>query len=260
MDNPMALDAMTVVSECEFRFYEELNDFLPPARRKRAFRYRFRGTPAVKDTIEALGVPHTEVDLILVDGVSVRFSHKLLGGERVAVYPMFERLDIASVTRLRPTPLRTPRFVADVHLGTLARYLRLLGFDTRYDNRCEDAELVRCSVAERRILLTRDVGLLKHKVLTHAHYVRATDPERQLEEIVRALDLARRIRPFTRCMVCNGRLSRVRKDRVAEELPVSVRQSVRRIVRCTACRRLYWPGSHFARLTRLVAAHAPIRS
>lgn len=241
--------------ESEFRFYEELNDFLLPARRKRAFAYRFRGTPAVKDAIEALGVPHTEVDLILVDGASVRFSHKLRGGERVAVYPVFERLDISPITRLRPKPLRTPRFIADVHLGTLARYLRLLGFDTAYDNRAADPDLARRSVGERRILLTRDVGLLKHRVLTHAHYVRATDPARQLDEVVQALDLRTRIKPFSRCMRCNGRLRRVSKASVAAALPPRVQQRVETVSRCVACGRIYWPGTHFDRLTRLVALH-----
>jgi len=243
--------------ECEFRFYEELNDFLAPARRKRAFRHRLHGTPAVKDSIEALGVPHTEVDLILVDGVPVRFTHRLHGGERVAVYPVFERLDIAPIARLRPAPLRTPRFVADVHLGTLARYLRLLGFDTHYSNRSSDAELVRLSVTERRILLSRDVGLLKHKVLTHAHYMRATDPASQLSEIVRALDLGRRIRPFTRCMRCNGRLRRVSTARVAASVPARVREMTRHFARCSGCGRCYWPGTHYQRLARMVAEHVP---
>lgn len=242
--------------ECEFRFYEELNDFLAPPRRKRSFFYRFDGRPAVKDAIEALGVPHTEVDLVLIDGESVPFAHRLRGGERVAVYPVFERLDIAPLTRLRPRPLRTPRFVADVHLGTLARHLRLLGFDTRYSNRAGDAELVRQSVGEKRTLLTRDVGLLKHKVLTHAHFVRATQPSEQLAEIVRALDLAGRARPFTRCMVCNGRLRRIARARVAARLPPRVRDSALAIARCASCERLYWPGTHYARLTGLVAAHA----
>ena len=246
-----------VVAECEFRFYEELNDFLATARRRRAFCYRFHGTPAVKDAIEAIGVPHTEVDLILVDGVSVSFSRRLRGGERVAVYPVFERLDITPVARLRPAPLRTPRFVADVHLGTLARYLRLLGFDTHYDNHSGDAELVRRSVAERRILLSRDVGLLKHKVLTHAHYVRATDPARQLSEIVRALDLGSLVKPFTRCMRCNGRLRRVPTASVAGQVPARVREMTRRVARCGSCGRLYWPGTHFERLTRIVADHIP---
>lgn len=245
------------VVECEFRFYEELNDFLAAARRGRTFPYRFRGSPAIKDAIEAIGVPHTEVDLVLVDGVSVRFSHRLRGGERVAVYPMFERLDISPVTRLRPAPLRVPRFVADVHLGTLARYLRLLGFDTDYDNRSADAELVRRSVTEKRILLTRDVGLLKHRVLTHAHYVRATDPARQLEEIVAALDLRSKVRPFTRCLRCNGRLRRIPIGSVTGRLPARVRETARRIARCASCDRLYWPGTHFARLARIVADFAP---
>ena len=121
---------------CEFRFYEELNDYLPPAQRKQTITREITGTPSVKDAIESIGVPHTEIDLILVDGRSVRFDRKLSGGERVAVYPEFERFDISPLHRLRPKPLRTPRFVADVHLGTLARFLRLLGFDTRYGNRC----------------------------------------------------------------------------------------------------------------------------
>lgn len=245
------------VAECDFRFYEELNDFLAATRRGRTFPYRFRGAPAIKDAIEAIGVPHTEVDLILVDGVSVRFSHRLRGGERVAVFPVFERLDISPIARLRPAPLRVPRFVADVHLGTLARYLRLLGFDTYYDNRSVDAELVRRSVTERRILLTRDVGLLKHRILTHARYVRATDPARQLEEIVGALDLRSKARPFTRCMRCNGRLRRVPIASVAGRLPVRVRRKARRVARCAGCDRLYWPGTHFVHLARIVADCAP---
>jgi hypothetical protein len=116
----------------EFRFYEELNDFLPAARRKVGFMQHFHGTPAVRDVIQAIGVPHTAVDLVLVDGRSVTFGHRLTGGERVAVYPVFERLDIGPVVRLRPKPLRRTRFILDVHLGKLARDLRMLGFDSAY--------------------------------------------------------------------------------------------------------------------------------
>lgn len=238
--------------ESEFRFYEELNDCLPAERRKRTFAHRFRGTPAVKDVIEALGVPHTEIDLILIDGRSVRFDHKLRGGERVAVYPMFERFDITPIHRLRPKPLRNPRFVADVHLGKLARFLRLLGFDTRYANDLDDAELVRISVRERRILLTRDLGLLKHKALTRAHWLRATDAEKQMKEVVIALSLAGNARPFTRCMSCNGALEPVERAAVAGRVPLHVQRSFRRFARCRRCRRIYWRGTHFKRLTGLV--------
>jgi hypothetical protein len=131
----------------EFRFYEELNDYLPLQRRKRSFAHCFDGTPAVKDVVEGLGVPHTEVDLIFVDGRSARFLHRLRGGERLAVYPMFERLDIRPLYRLRPKPLRRTRFVADVHLGKLARLLRLLGFDTTYPTGLSDRDLVAASAS-----------------------------------------------------------------------------------------------------------------
>lgn len=239
-------------SRADFRFYEELNDFLAPALRKRTFAYAFNGTPSVKDAIEAIGVPHTEVDLVLVDGVSVDFTRRLRGGERVAVYPVFERIDISPLTRLRAPPLRQTRFVLDVHLGKLARYLRLLGFDTCYRNDYDDAAIVELALAESRIILTRDVGLLKHGAVTHGHWVRATAPREQLAEVVRALDLAGSARPFTRCLRCNGELQRVPASAVAERVPPRVRARFAEFVQCRECAAVYWPGSHHGRLCRIV--------
>src|SRR5512141_2127853 len=140
----------------QFRFYEELNDFLPEERRKREFAIEIDRARSVKDAIESAGVPHTEVDLILVDGRSVGFDHVLRGGERVAVYPMFERLDISPLVHLRPRPLRDPRFVADTHLGKLARHLRMAGFDVLWGNDWDDDRIVALSGAGRRTILTRD--------------------------------------------------------------------------------------------------------
>jgi uncharacterized protein with PIN domain len=237
----------------EFRFYEELNDYLPADLRKRTLARSIVGTPAVKDVIESIGVPHTEIDLILVDGRSVRFSHKLRGGERVAVFPMFERFDITPIHRLRPKPLREPRFVADVHLGSLARYLRLLGFDTLYDNARDDAELAAIARDERRIVLTRDVGLLKRKAVVRGHWLRDRDPERQLAEVVDALQLRRAMRPFTRCMMCNGRLTRVPRTTVATDVPPRAFSRYRVFLRCRQCRRVYWRGTHYKRLLGLIA-------
>lgn len=237
----------------EFRFYEELNDFLPAGRRKRAFAYAFSGTPAVKDTIEALGVPHTEVDLVLVDGRSVGFDHRLAGGERIAVYPVFERLDIEPVVRLRPQPLRVTRFVLDVHLGALARYLRLLGFDAVWRNDLEDAEIVEIAAAERRIVLTRDVGLLKAGRVTHGYWLRATEPLEQLDEVVLALDLGRSIAPYSRCLACNGVLADVGRDDAARDAPPRVLEMHDEFRRCTGCDRVYWPGTHRRGLDAVVA-------
>jgi uncharacterized protein with PIN domain len=239
-------------STCEFRFYEELNDYLPPGQRKRSITREITGTPSVKDAIEALGVPHTEIDLILVDGRSVRFDRRLQGGERVAVYPEFERFDITPLHRLRPAPLREPRFVADVHLGTLARFLRLLGFDTRYGNDLSDEELAQLTSRQRRILLTRDVGLLKRKVVVRGQWLRSRDPEQQLKELVEALDLRRAFRPFTRCMTCNGVLGVIARTKVSGLVPPRVYRRFRAFKQCRDCARVYWRGTHYLRLQRLV--------
>jgi uncharacterized protein with PIN domain len=239
------------MAKADFRFYEELNDYLPSGRRKKRFGHVFDGTPAVKDVIESLGVPHTEIDLILVDGRSVTFARRLRGGEHVAVYPVFERLDITPVHRLRPKPLRRSRFVADVHLGRLARYLRLLGFDTVYRRDLDDPALVRISVRERRILLTRDVGLLKHGAVTRGHRLRSTDPEQQVREVIEAFDLRRAVEPFSRCMSCNAPLRAIPRSRVEGRVPPDVFRRFRRFAVCRECGRFYWRGTHFRRLERL---------
>lgn len=235
-----------------FRFYEELNDFLTPERRRIDFAYSVAGTRSVKDAIEAIGVPHTEVDLILVDGQSVGFERVLRGGERVAVYPVFERLDIAPLQHLRPRPLRDPRFVLDAHLGKLARHLRMAGFDCLYRNDYRDSELINAALAEQRIILTRDKGLLKQRLVTHGYFVRRTDAEEQLREVVRALQLQSGLRPFTRCRECNAELRDVPKAEVLARLPAKVRGAYERFQLCPGCGRIYWEGTHYARLRRLL--------
>jgi len=234
-----------------FRFYEELNDFLPEERRKRDFEIEVDRARSVKDAIESAGVPHTEVDLVVVDGVSVGFGHLLRGGERVAVYPMFERLDISPLLRLRPRPLRDPRFVADVHLGKLARHLRLAGFDVLWDGAWDDDEIVRISGVQARTILTRDKGMLRRREVERGYFVRAVESEAQLAEVVRALQLESLVAPFTRCRECNTLLQDVAKAEVLDRLPGKVRALYDRFKRCPGCERVYWEGSHFERLKRL---------
>lgn len=238
-----------------FRFYEELNDFLPAEKRKISFSHSVIGTPALKDVIESLGVPHTEVDLILVNGVSVDFSHQLKAGDQVSVYPVFEALDIASVTRLRPQPLREPRFILDVHLGKLARYLRLFGFDTVYDTQYVDADIIRRGVEDKRIILTRDVGLLKNKIVTHGYWLRATDPRQQIREIIQRFDLAGKCKPFSRCLECNGIIVAIEQPGGAdrEKIPEQVWKEQHDFFRCDSCQRVFWQGSHYDKLAAFVA-------
>jgi uncharacterized protein len=240
-------------SQCEFRFYEELNAFLAPDRRKRSFTYRFDGTPAVKDPIEALGVPHTEVDLILVDGEPAAFQHRLRGGERVAVYPEFECFELDGFSRLRPRPLREPRFVLDVHLGRLASYLRLLGFDCLYRNDYRDTDLLAISHAEHRIVLSRDTALLKHAALSHGAFIRAQEPLRQLREVVDRFQLERRIDLFSRCGRCNGTLEALSPEAAQPLVPPTVAGLHVDFSRCRQCGQVYWPGTHLPRLRQRLA-------
>ena len=236
----------------EFRFYEELNDFLPSERRKVAFALEVDRARSVKDAIESAGVPHTEVDLILVDGVSVDFNFLLRGGERVAVYPMFESLDVSPLVRLRPRPLRDPRFVADGHLAKLARHLRMTGFDTLCANAWNDDEIVAISTVQKRTILTRDKGMLRRKEVERGYFVRATQSEEQLAEVVRALQLETLVAPFTRCRECNALLEDAPREAVLDRLPGKVRELYDRFKRCPGCERVYWEGTHFARMKGIV--------
>ncbi len=237
-----------------FRFYAELNDFLPRARRYTRFLYTLRERASVKDTIEAIGIPHTEVDLILANGASVDFGYVLKDQDDVSVYPIFEAIDVGPIQQVRPAPLRETRFVLDTHLGRLARYLRMLGFDTRYRNDYDDQELAEISSRERRILLTRDHGLLKRGQVTHGYCVREMDPKRQIAEVIRRFDLTGSIRPFARCIRCNGTMETVDKDQVRDQLPPKTKQYFEDFRRCKDCGQVYWRGSHFERMRRLIDA------
>lgn len=239
------------MSQVQMRFYEELNDFLPPPRRKVSFDHELTRRTSVKDLIESFGVPHTEVEVILVNGKSVDFSYIVQPGDRISVYPVFEGLDISPLLRLRDKPLRRPCFVADANLGQLARYLRLLGFDVVYRNDFHDREVARIASAEKRIVLTRDRALLQHRIITHGYFVRAVKPREQVREILARLDLYRELRPFTRCLRCNGELEDVDKQAVLPQLEPKTRKYYERFRRCKACGQAYWKGSHFDRMEKL---------
>jgi uncharacterized protein with PIN domain len=235
-----------------FRFYEELNDFLAPERRRRDFAVPCARAATTKHMIEALGVPHTEVELILLNGESVGLDRLLADGDRVSVYPKFETLDVTPLLRVRDRPLREPRFVADAHLGGLARLLRMAGFDTLYDNRFHDPEIVALALREGRIVLTRDRELLKRRDVTHGCYVHALKPAQQLRELFARLDLGRSVRPFRLCLNCNAPLRPIDKALVADRLPPNVRACYERFSTCDVCRGVFWDGSHWRRMRALL--------
>jgi uncharacterized protein with PIN domain/sulfur carrier protein ThiS len=237
-----------------FRFYAELNDFLAPGRRQRSFACPCAQAATAKHMIEALGVPHTEVALLLVNGEPAPFGRLLRSGDRVSVYPRFALLDVSALALLREPAAPIARFVADAHLGGLARMLRMAGFDTLYDNHIDDGAIEALAASEARVVLTRDRELLKRRSIVHGRYVRALRPDAQLLEVVERFGLAARAAPFTLCLHCNAPLHPVAKALVMEQLPPTVRVLHQQFSTCALCHRIYWKGSHWKRMVELLAA------
>jgi uncharacterized protein with PIN domain len=235
-----------------FRFYGELNDFLPRERRGRDIATPCARMATTKHMIEALGVPHTEVELVLLNGEGAGLDVLLEEGDRVAVYPRFTRFDVEN---LAPAPLLPPgriRFVADAHLGGLARLLRMAGFDTIYDNSLRGDQVEALAVDQERVVLTRDRELLKRRTIEYGCYLRALTPEEQLREVFERLGLAERARPFTRCLHDNAPLHAVAKADVIERLPPMVAAIQHEFSACDLCGRVYWKGTHWQRMSAVL--------
>ncbi len=220
-----------------FRFHGNLDFFLAPAHRGKNFHHTVRSTDAVKHLIESLGVPHTEIERVSVKGLMVPFSAKLADGDYVEVFPYTQ-----------PIMLEDPRFVVDGHLGRLAAYLRMLGFDTWYDRYADDAWLASISSTEHRVLLTRDVGLLKRREVERGYCVRCDKPLGQLREVANRFALGSKFAPFQRCMDCNGCLYPVAKQEIEHLLPPHRRETKHEFSRCSNCGKIFWRGSHYARM------------
>jgi hypothetical protein len=242
------------------RFYEELNDLLPEEKRKKRFTHQFIDRTTVKDLIESLGVPHTEVDLILVNGKSVNFKYLINDGDDISVYLTFESFDITEVQHLRPKPLRKPKFVADVHLGRLARYLRMMGIDVLYKNSFSDDEIIQLSLKERRAILTKDRGILKRNEVTHGYYVRSSKVEEQVKEVIKRFDLQKEIKEFSRCIECNHLLKPIKKEKIIKQLPPKVKQTKEEFRFCPSCKKIYWKGTHYKRMLSFVQSINTIES
>ena len=234
-----------VQHQCRFRFYGPLNDFLPLEFRQQVLAYRFSGSPGLRDSIQAQGIPHVEVTQVLVDGIPRPPEHRLQGGEQVSVYPHFQHLPPDQLGYWRPPFPEPLRFILDVHLGKLCRHLRLLGFDTLWDNNFEDPYIIDTAETEARIILTRDLGILKQGRVRWGYYVRSTDPARQISELAAQFELASRCRPLSRCINCNGELERVEKALIEDQLPEGTRRSYDTFYRCRRCQQIYWRGAHY---------------
>jgi uncharacterized protein with PIN domain len=224
-------------------FHEELNDFLSSGP---TVLYYFNDAPAIKDAIEAIGVPHVEIGCISVNGSTESPTYRLQNGDSVQVFPQL--LNERYWNRL---PLQNG-FIADVHLGSLTRYLRMLGFDVLFDKTLTEAEIAGIASAEERIVLTRSVNLLKYKVLNWGYHLRSEQTKEQLAEVIRRFNLAEKINPFSRCLVCNGLIEPVPKSIIEDQLPPDTHKYFNEFRRCVICRRIYWKGSHYERMLKLI--------
>lgn len=225
-----------------FRFYEELNDFLPLDKKKVAFDYSFRANPAVKDVIEAIGVPHVEINLIRVNDQTVDFWYHLKNNDVVTVYGIQQKKEAKGI-----------KFILDVHLGKLAKYLRMCGFDTAYQNDYNDKIIIEISLEENRIILTRNIGLLKVKSVSNGYFIRSQDSKAQLTEVLKHFDLYLAITPFTRCIKCNGKLERVEKEKIIHLLEPLTLKYFDQFFRCIQCHSIFWEGSHFDRMSNFIS-------
>lgn len=252
----------------ELTFFDGLSSFLRREWRGRGDTVRRTLTErtAIKDVIEACGIPHTEVDLIVdvtaqTDPVeaapAVDFSWVVEGPAVLHVHasPAPSGL-LPQVPHLQVR--RWTRFIADGHLGTLARNLRLLGLDTVYERDADDRRLLEIMVAEDRALLTRDRPLLMHSVVRHGYCPRSCDGEEQTREVLHRFKLGEApdaLAPFTRCLRCNSRLVPVDKTEVLTALahePLTLRY-YEEFRRCQGCNRVYWPGTHTEKLAALAS-------
>ena len=241
-------------NQARFVFHSELQDFIETEDKNRPHYCQFDDNPSVKDLIESRGVPHTEVAAIVVNGESVDFTHQVHNGDNIDVYP------ITDITTLKPLrrliePLRSePRFVLDVHLGALARYLRLAGFDVIYEKKDPGDEwIAACSAKQDRILVTRDKGLLKRAIIRQAYWLRSTHPAQQMRELVQRYHLVPWFHPFKRCTHCNGLVQPVEKASIESRLPDHVRRHVAEFRQCSQCQHLYWKGSHYSKIENFLA-------
>ena len=232
------------------RFHGDLSVFLGSKASDAVIERRLAEKTSIKDVIESCGVPHPEVDSILVDEQTVGFDHTLANDTKVEVFPVENRGTYRTDKQLQM--LGIIRFVADGHLGRLTRNLRLLGFDVAYRQNADDRQLIEVMVRENRALLTRDRRLLMHAIVQHGYWPRSQNADEQTIEVVRRFDLSELIAPFTRCLRCNAALEAVAKADIIGKLEPLTKIYYDQFRRCPDCKQIYWSGSHFPKLQKRV--------
>ncbi|MBC8170174.1 MAG: twitching motility protein PilT [Anaerolineae bacterium] len=236
-----------------FCFHGEINFFLPHLQRHTTIKHPFDWKASIKDMVESLGVPHCEIELLTVNHVAVDFDYIVLPDVQIDVYAHAIDAPVKAKIALRPPLTGKPSFILDTHLGRLASYLRMMGFDTLYRNDYSDDELALVSNVEQRILLTRDIGLLKRSLVIYGRFVRETNPRQQIIEIMRRYQLLEHVVSFQRCLKCNGELHLVDKDMILHRLTSTTAAYYDVFHQCMDCEQIYWKGSHYDKMQEFMA-------
>ena len=236
------------MARATFYFHDELVRFLAPERRSGVFSHECARAATIKNAIESLGVPHTEAGRLVVNGEPATLDRIVRENDAIAIFPH-------QAGSAGDEPLL---FLADAHLGGLARFLRMLGFDTLYDNAYDDREIMQLAVRDRRAVLTRDRELLKCRDIARGCFVHELKPEAQLREVATRFGLAGQMRPFTLCLHCNLPLQTLERSAALEHVPPGIAQRYETFVRCPGCERIYWEGSHWDRMREMLGASLSI--
>ncbi len=236
------------MSQITLQFFGALRYFLPASRAGGPFDYAFDQKISIKHIIESCGVPHPEVGVIRANDKPVDLSYHVQPGDSILVFP----IETGQVESTEPA-----RFVLDNHLGKLADYLRLLGFDTLYHSEWDDEQLAQVAFDQSRILLTRDRGLLKRKIVTRGYCVRHDLPDDQVEEVIRQFGLTGQVTPFIRCPRCNGLLASVEKSAIIDRLQPLTCRFYDEFTQCQDCGQIYWKGSHYQRMQPFIERYSP---
>ena len=240
------------MTQAEFNFHGALNFFLSRRQKHKPITHEVNRRASVKDMIESFGVPHPEIECIIINGESVGFEAIIQPNDVIHVYASSSETDLDSWVSLRAPYPNRPKFILDTHLGRLAAYLRMMGYDTLYRNDYPDDELAQVSHDETRILLTRDIGLLKRSPVIYGYYVREIHPQPRLVEISRRYHLVETMKPFAYCMSCNGQLKAVSEDDIAQQIKPEILEAYDRFHQCQSCEKIFWPGSHYVRMQELL--------
>lgn len=243
------------MNQVHFRFYEELNNYLPDHMRKAWIESWIESETSVGERLQSIGIPLDDIDLILVNQQSKGFDYILQDGDRVSIYPIFESFDVSAISQVREKPLRNLRFICDVHLGRLCKYLRMMGWDSLYSNQLTPQQIIELSRQEQRVILSRSVQLTRHKNVTHAWLIRSSDPLEQLKDLVTALDLSKWADPLTRCLNCNDKLVQVQKREILQRLQARTAKYYNEFFKCLTCDQIYWKGSHYENMLQFIEPH-----